>query len=563
MCYALPAIIHRFESYLIAVDACHKLNLNISPALALEALTKDSDNSDEHGEEKINFKSGMGPNYERLEFLGDCFLKMATSISVFVTQPDENEFEFHVRRMVMLCNQNLMDTAVGKKKDASASDTERDLRLYKYIRTESFSRYVLHSVFRGVTLTSRSRTWYPEGLKLLKGKGMNKSDNDWLKLTHNLGDKTIADVCEAFIGAAFVEYYKEGQWGPSIWDEAVKSVTLFVNSKDHLMSKWTDYYAAYDKPKYQVVDSTAAMLNAVQQLEKKHPYRFKYPRLARSAFTHPSYPFTFENIPNYQRLEFLGDSLLDMVFIIYLFYMYPYKDPQWLTEHKTPMVSNKFLGAVCVKLGWYMHLKQNDPAVGAQIRDYVLEIEEAEREANGAVDYWVNASEPPKCLADVIEAYVGALFVDSEFDFNVVQHFFNLHIKPFFVDMTLESYANFASNHPITRLSRLLSINFGCSDWRMGALETETIIPGKGKAIAAMVVIHNKVHFYSLGQSGRYARVRASQAALEKLDGLPPYEFREKYRCDCVDVGKGEGELDELAIKAKKEQMKEAMGPSI
>jgi endoribonuclease Dicer len=143
MCYVLPAIMHRFESYLIAIDACKVLNLSVSPALALEALTKDSENSEEHGEEKTNFKNGMGPNYERLEFLGDCFLKMATSISVFVKYPDENEFEFHVRRMVMLCNQNLMETAVGKKKVACADGTERDLQLYKYVRTDAFSRYVL------------------------------------------------------------------------------------------------------------------------------------------------------------------------------------------------------------------------------------------------------------------------------------------------------------------------------------------------------------------------------------------------------------------------------------
>lgn len=140
MCYVLPAIIHRFESYLIALDACRILNLNVSPALALEALTKDSENSGEHGDDKINFKSGMGPNYERLEFLGDCFLKMATSLSVFVQQPDENEFEFHVRRMVMLCNQNLMETAVGKKKVISKDGTPYDLSLYRYIRTDAFSR---------------------------------------------------------------------------------------------------------------------------------------------------------------------------------------------------------------------------------------------------------------------------------------------------------------------------------------------------------------------------------------------------------------------------------------
>lgn len=74
--------------------------------------------------------------------MGDCFLKMATSLSVFVQQPDENEFEFHVRRMEMLCNKNLLETAIGKKKVTSSDGTERDIQLYNYIRTESFSRYV-------------------------------------------------------------------------------------------------------------------------------------------------------------------------------------------------------------------------------------------------------------------------------------------------------------------------------------------------------------------------------------------------------------------------------------
>lgn len=547
MCYVLPAIIHRFESYLIALDACKILDLNINPALALEALTKDSENSGEHDEDKINFRSGMGPNYERLEFLGDCFLKMATSISVFVQQPDENEFEFHVRRMVMLCNQNLMETAIGTKKVVCVDGSEVDLELCKYIRTESFSR----------------RTWYPEGLKLLKGKGSDKSDTDWLKLTHNLGDKSIADVCEAFIGAALMQYHKPGSWEASNWDEAVKAVKLFANSPDHSMSKWSDYYDAYIKPKYQVADATASVHDLAQKVEAKHPYHFKYPRVLRSAFVHPSQPFMWEQIPNYQRLEFLGDSLLDVAFILHLFYKYPDKDPHWLTEHKTPMVSNKFLGAVCVKLGWHTHIKQNNSLLSTQIRNYVYEVEDAERESHGAVDYWVGVSEPPKCLADVIEAYVAAMFVDSEFDFNVVQNFFDMHLKPFFVDMTLDAYESFSSGHPTTRLSRLLTTNFGCREWRMGALPTDTIIPGKGEALAAMFMIHNKVRFHDLGTSGRYARERCSKKALQALEGLPPYEYRKKYDCDCVDEDEMVGVVDEVADMETEELIKAAMGLNI
>ncbi len=129
MGYLLPAIISRLEAYLIALEACDLLGLSVKPGLALEALTKDSDNTEEHKSEQIHVQRGMGKNYERLEFIGDCFLKMATSITLFSTAPDNDEYEYHVRRMLMICNKNLLGTALK-------------LKLYEYIRTVSFSRWV-------------------------------------------------------------------------------------------------------------------------------------------------------------------------------------------------------------------------------------------------------------------------------------------------------------------------------------------------------------------------------------------------------------------------------------
>jgi endoribonuclease Dicer len=491
---------------MVALDACNLLGLDIGPKLALEALTKDSENSDEHGEEKINFKRGMGDNYERLEFMGDCFLKLATSISTFVQQPDENEFEFHVRRMCMLCNKNLKDTALTYK-------------LYEYVRTMAFSR----------------RTWYPEGLKLLKGKGAKREGLFIIK--HSLGDKPIADVCEALIGAAFMEYDKYSdqgvEWEPQQWDQAVKAVKLLVNSEDHPMTKFSDYYAAYELPKYQVAKATASQIDMAHQIEQKHPYHFRYPRLLRSAFIHPCQAFMWEHIPNYQRLEFLGDALLDQAFITYLFYRFPKKDPQWLTEHKMPMVSNKFLGAVCVKLGFHTHIRHNSASVSAVIRNYVVDIEEAERAAAGAMDYWRSVSEPPKCLADVVEAYVAAIFVDSKFNFSVVQTFFNMHLKPFFANMDL--YDDFAKSHPVTRLTDLMNINFGCKQWSMAAAAQQSVIPGAKALVISMVQIHYKVWFHVTTESSRYGKPRVAKRALDEMKGLPPYEFRRRYNCDCDD----------------------------
>lgn len=75
----------------------------------------------------------MGKNYERLEFMGDCFLKMATSISLYARNPVDDEFASHVKRMVMICNKNLFENA-------------RKLKLYEYIRSQSFSRLVNISI---------------------------------------------------------------------------------------------------------------------------------------------------------------------------------------------------------------------------------------------------------------------------------------------------------------------------------------------------------------------------------------------------------------------------------
>lgn len=128
MFLVFPPIIHRIEDYLIALEACKVVDIEVSPALALEAVTKDADNSEENAaEERLNFRPGMGNNYERLEFMGDCFLKMATSIALFVVKPHDDEFEFHVARMLMICNKNLFNTAMA-------------LNLTQYVRSMAFSR---------------------------------------------------------------------------------------------------------------------------------------------------------------------------------------------------------------------------------------------------------------------------------------------------------------------------------------------------------------------------------------------------------------------------------------
>lgn len=60
MALVFPAVIHRIESYLIALEFSNRVGLQVTPELALEAITKDSDNTEDSEGEKINFQHGMG-----------------------------------------------------------------------------------------------------------------------------------------------------------------------------------------------------------------------------------------------------------------------------------------------------------------------------------------------------------------------------------------------------------------------------------------------------------------------------------------------------------------------
>ncbi|CAL5870932.1 uncharacterized protein PFLUO_LOCUS5174 [Penicillium psychrofluorescens] len=493
-CFAFPAIISRLESYLVVLEGCQKLGLEISLELALEAFTKDSDSNEEHRDQQIHVERGMGKNYERLELLGDSFLKMATSISLFCQNPEDDEYDYHVNRMCLICNQNLFETATK-------------LQVFKYIRSQSFSR----------------NTWYPPGLQLLRGRSYEKSFKS--ESHHALANKTIADVCEALIGAAMLS-----GGGKHRFDEAVKAVGIFVCDETYKSTSWEDYRGLYTPPAYQTKPADGFEVNIASQIFDKVGYKFKYPRLLRSAFTHPSYPQAWAKVPCYQRLEFLGDALLELVCIENLFCRFSNKDEQWLTEHKMAMVSNKFLGTLAVRLGFHRHLQHFSNPIQSQITHFAEEAETAESESEGAVDYWLGIKDPPKCLPDMVEAYLGSIFVDSGFDYTVIETFFQAHIMPYFRDMGI--YDTYANNHPTTHLVYQLDKNYRCIDYSIKAGELPTVDREPARMLGA-VIVHGESLGTHVASSGGTARTRACAKALEALKGVTVEQFRTRYHCDC------------------------------
>lgn len=505
MAYTLPAIIYRLDSSLVVLETCNSLGLQIRADLALEAMTKDSDNTEEHTEQQINFQRGMGNNYERLEFLGDSFLKMSTTVSLFTKDPDKDEFNYHVDRMVLICNKNLFNNAL-------------DLKMEQSIRSKSFNR----------------RIWYPSGLELLKGK-QNRAG----EFSHSLSDKTIADVCEALIGAAYLTTYEQKNF-----DMAVQAVTKFVNHDNHRLMAWDEFYAGYKAPDWLAAKPTAVHIHLAKQVEALG-YTFTHPRLLRSAFIHPTYSFMYEHIPNYQRLEFLGDALYDMACVDYLFHRFPGADPQWLTEHKMAMVSNQFLGCLCVSLGLHTHMISMDNALPQRITDYVTRITLAQEEAvqraelanlprsSYARNYWTSVKDLPKCLPDILESYIGAMFVDSKYDYSTVQRFFDTHVRPWFEEMHI--YDTFANNHPVTHLSHRLSQELKCARYRFIASEQNV----EGASLTATevlcaIIVHGKVRMDASAAGGRYAKIAAAKKMLVHLEGMSIEDFKKQFGCDCT-----------------------------
>jgi len=60
------------------------------------------------------------------------------------------------------------------------------------------------------------------------------------------------------------------------------------------------------------------------------------------------------------------------------------------------MVSNKFLGALAVKLGFHRHLQHFSNALQSGITQYAEDIQIAEEESNGIMDYWLGTKDSPK-----------------------------------------------------------------------------------------------------------------------------------------------------------------------
>ncbi len=88
----------------------------------------------------------------------------------------------------------------------------------------------------------------------------------------------------------------------------------------------------------------------IKFIRSKFGYKPKNVLFFTHALTHKSLLYTDDTLVSNERLEFLGDAVLDAVIAEYLFRLFPYEDEGYLTKVKSKFVSRKSISEIAEKM---------------------------------------------------------------------------------------------------------------------------------------------------------------------------------------------------------------------
>lgn len=345
------------DRYLLQLALTHpsyRENFGTNPDHARNSLTNCGIRQPEYGDRRIHYlntrKRGINTlinimsrfgrqeetassisHNERLEFLGDAVVEFLSSIHLFFMFPDLEEGGLATYRAAIVQNQHL---AVLAKK----------LELEKYML-------------------------YAHGSDLCHD----------LELRH-----AMANCFEALMGALFLDS------GIKVADR-VFSTTLF--SEPDLLDVWVNYPP--HPLQEQVPEGDRKWIDSVPLLKKLNEFEnltgieFTHIRLLAKAFTHRSIGFNNLTLGSNQRLEFLGDTVLQLVASEYLYKYFPEHHEGHLSLLRSSLVNNRTQAVVCDDLGMVEYTIYPYPKAELKTKD----------------------------RADILEAFLGALFVDKGLEY--------------------------------------------------------------------------------------------------------------------------------------------------
>ncbi|KAH6919140.1 type III restriction enzyme [Coprinopsis sp. MPI-PUGE-AT-0042] len=308
-------------------------------------------------------------NNQRLETLGDAVLQLCTTVHLLNHYPHRHEGQLSELRKRHVSNNFLLRRAL-------------DLGLEQYVSSEIASvhkwRYVLE---QGEGVSS-------------SGGGYEDKARRYVKTAYPR--RSLQDCMEALLGAS----YLHGGIDLALQTGTALGVVFGGLLPWHM--------------RYRVGTPDVPVTALFENLEERLGYQFHSNDLLVEAVTHPSFVAETGGT-SYQRLEFLGDAILDLVVLDYLYRKFPEATSHQLSFLRAKVIRAPALAYLAItKLNLHKTMLMNSTDLYKSIDAYVGPFNAISPQE--IVDRgW--KYDPPKAISDVFESVVGAVLVDSGYDY--------------------------------------------------------------------------------------------------------------------------------------------------
>ena len=222
----------------------------------------------------------------------------------------------------------------------------------------------------------------------------------------------------------------------------------------------------------------------LEGIEKEIGYTFKQKELLKKALTHTSYAYE-KGVESNEKLEFLGDSILEFLSSKYLYNNYPKLKEGEMTKVRATVVCEKSLYKIAKKHNFsdFLYLGKSEKMTGG--------------------------SERPAILADSVEAVIAAIYLDG-----------GLEKAEMFIIENIKNDIAIATTHVgdkdyKTVLQEKLQEH---GDIKILYEITKEEGPDHDKRFEAQVSVNGKVLAKGKGKSKKEAHMQAAKKALEDMN---------------------------------------------
>ncbi|KAG8214301.1 hypothetical protein J3R82DRAFT_7412 [Butyriboletus roseoflavus] len=362
-------------------------------------------------------------NYERLETLGDAVLKFIVAVNLIAAYPLWHEGYLTRRKDHAVANSRLAKEAIRRS-------------IFRWIIRARFSPRRFKPLYLSApeepVVTSENPLEETKD-ELVAGGGKTRKEIE------ELSTKMLADVVESLIGAAYLH---------GGFDLGVACAQLFG-----LGLEWRTLPQCVEMALSRV-ENTEEVSTQLNNVERMLGYTFRRRLLLVESLTHASYQYDDRTV-SYERMEFLGDALLDMIVADFL-YRYPGKTyaPHDIHIRKSAVVNTHFLAYICLRssldvdasmpgpnargkivmqpktntIHLFQCLQHSSPVILEDQKLTFNRYSKVKDEIEGALTMgemfpWAALTrlQAPKLFSDMIESLIGAVYLDSEGNMDTVR----------------------------------------------------------------------------------------------------------------------------------------------